>query len=64
MFIVQGTLSLDFARSLGNYDFRFRDAASFASPQGDNSRLRFRSLNDVQGSVINPHRPPAKPLMP
>ena len=26
-------------------------------------RLRFRSLNDVQGSAINPHRPLAKPPM-
>ena len=26
-------------------------------------KLRFRSLNDVKGSAINPHRPLAEPLI-
>jgi hypothetical protein len=34
----------------------------FAEFAAHDSRLRFRSLNDVQGSAINLHQPLAKPL--
>ena len=33
----------------------------FAEFAADDSRLRFRGLNDVQGSAINPQRPLAEP---